>query len=257
MRRVVLRGIGFLFLGIALFSLFAATLIFALPGAKSSLLEIANDEYAPRMVPIMLAHEPQLSTLTYENTAAYCRHDGPGVSQEFAGISDEYVCSLIQNNYVSNTEELRLRLARALISIKADGITADYGMQIASFQSYLLPLAAACVISAFLSFTFVYFGSKGMLGLAFSLASAAAAISFIIFLISVLSFFLLPPYLISMAKGNASTPFEMDLISASQDLVAQVVGEVFLIPMALFGILSIASGLSASSAYYYLTGTKN
>ncbi len=241
----------------SLFSLFAAILIFQLPGAKASLLEKANDEYAPRMVPILLAHEQELSALTYDNTVSYCRNRPPGISQEFGGVSDEYVCSLIQNDYVSNTEELQLRIARALISNKVDEITADYGMQIASFQSYLLPLAAACIILIFLSFTFVYFGSRGMLGPAFSLTSSAAVFSFLIFIICALAFFLLPPYLISMAKANASTPLETDLITASQDLVAQVVGEALILPMALFGLLSIACGLSAASLYYYLTGTKN
>lgn len=257
MRRAILRGIGFLCGGIAFFSLFAAILVFMLPGAQSSILHKANDEYAPRMVPILLAHEPQLSTLTYDNTAAYCRHREPGASMEFGGISEEYVCSLIQNNYVANTEELQLRLARALISNKVDDIIANYGMEIAGLQSYFLPLLAASIICAFLSFTLIYFGSKDMLGLAFSLTSAAAAFSFAIFLISVLSFFLLPPYLISMAKDNVSTPLELDLITASQDLVAEVVAEAMLPPMALFGLLSIVCGLSAASSYYYLTGMKN
>lgn len=257
MRSVILRGLGFLCGAIAFFSLFAAILVFMLPGAQASILHKANDEYAPRIVPILIAHEPQLSTLTYDNTAAYCRHRQPGISMDFGGISDDYVCSLIQNNYVSNTEELQLRLARALISNKVDDIIANYGMQIAGLQSYLLPLLAATIICAFLSFTLIYFGSKDMLGLAFSISSSSAAFSFAIFLISVLSFFMLPPYLISMAKENVSTPLEQDLITASQDLVADVVGEILLPPMVLFGLLSIVCGLSAASFYYYLTGMKN
>ena len=257
MRRAILRGVGFLCGAIAFFSLFAAILIFMLPSAQASLLQKANDQYAPRIVPILLADEPQLSTLTYDNTAAYCRNRQPGVSLEFGGVSDEYVCSLIQNNYVSNTEELQLRLARALISNKVNDIMANYGMEIAGLQSYLLPLLASSIICAFLSFTFVYFGSKDMLGLAFSLSSAAAAFSFAIFLISVLAFFMLPPYLTALARERASTPLELDLIAASQGLVADVVGETMLPPMALFGLLSIVCGLSAASFYYYLTGMKN
>jgi uncharacterized membrane protein required for colicin V production len=257
MRREILRGVGFLCGGIAFFSLFAAILVFMLPGAQASLLQKANDQYAPRIVPILIENEPQLSTLTYDNTAAYCRHRQPGVSQEFGGVSDEYACSLIQNNYVSNTEELQLRLARALISNKVDDIMANYGMEIAGLQSHLLPLLAASIICAFLSFTLIYFGSKDMLGLAFSLSSSAAAFSFAIFLISMLSFFMLPPYLTALARERVSTPLELDLITASQDLVAEVVGETLLPPMALFGLLSIVCGLSAASFYYYLTGMKN
>jgi hypothetical protein len=257
MRRAILRGMGFLCGSIAFFSLFAAILVFMLPGAQASILNKANDEYAPRMVPVLIAHDPQLSTLTYENTASYCRQRQPGVSQEFGGVSDEYVCSLIQNNYVSNTEELQLRLARALISNRVDDITANYGLEIARLQSYLLPLLASFVIFTFLSFTFIYFGSKDMLGLAFSISSSAAVFSFITFLISALSYFLLPSYLISMAKENVSTPLELDLITASQDLVAEVVGEVLLPPMALFGLLSIGCGLFAASFYYYLAKLKD
>lgn len=84
MRRAFLRGLGFIFGGIAFLSLFAATLIFVLPGAKASMLEKANDEYAPRMVPILLVHEPQLSALTYDNTVSYCRNRPRGCPRSSA-----------------------------------------------------------------------------------------------------------------------------------------------------------------------------
>jgi len=126
--------------GISFLALLAAMLIFLLPGLESSLVHKANDEYAPRMVPILLADEPQLSTLTYDNTAAYCRYRPPGVSMEFGGISDAYVCSLINNNYVSNTEELHLRLARELVSNKINDIMASYGPELAGIHSQLMTM---------------------------------------------------------------------------------------------------------------------
>lgn len=258
MRRMALRFLGFVFQGLALLCLFSAILIFMLPGAKQSIIEKAYSQYAPRMVPILLAHEPQLSTLTYDNTASYCAARGHhGSSMEFGGISDAYVCSLIENQYVTSTHELQLRLARELISIKSEEIMLNYGLEIARLQSILLPLLAASVACAFLSFTFLYFGSRDLLRLAFSAASPASIFSFAIFLICAISLFLIPPFLVGMAMENVPTLLERDLIAASQDLISETARGFFLPPMLLFGFLSLVLGLSASSLYYYLAKTKN
>lgn len=255
---MMLRWLGFALQGMAFLCIFSAMLIFMLPGAKQSIIEKAYNQYAPRMVPILLAHEPQLSTLTYDNTASYCTGRAHhGASMEFGGISDVYVCSLIENRYVTSTQELQLRLARELISIKSEDIMVNYGLEIARLQSRLLPLLAASIICAFLSFTFLYFGSRDLLRLAFSAASSAAIFSFIIFLICAISLFLLPPFLVGMAKDGASTLLEKDLVAASQGPVSETAGEFFLPPMLFFGLLSVVLGLSASSLYYYLAKTKN
>lgn len=252
----LLRSIGAVLLGIALFSLLALILIFFLPGVESNLIQKANDEYAPRMVPILLAYEPQLSTLTYDNTASYCRSKPPGVSMEFGGISDDYVCSLIENNYVSNTEELHLRLARQLISIKIDEIMASYGPELGSINSKLAIMLIVFVVSLFLSFPFLYFGSKNLVELCFNISVLAAVFSFMILILSALAFFLLPSQIVAYAKSNASTPLYIDLITISQDLISESVGELLLPPIIIFGLLSLISGLSAAAFYYYLAKLK-
>ena len=248
----LLKSVGAVLFGISFLALFAVILIFLLPGVETSLIHKANDEYAPRMVPILLAHEPQLSTLTYDNTVAYCQYKPPGVSMEFGGISDEYVCSLITNNYVSNTEELQLRLARQLISIKIDDIMASYGSELAGIHSQLITMLIVSVVSLFLSFPFLYFGSRNLVELCFNLSALAALFSFVILMLSALAFFLLPSYLISFAKEKAATPLETDLVTVSSDLISESVGELLLPPIVVFGLLSLASGLSSTAFYYYL-----
>jgi len=240
------------FLGVSLFALFAALIIFLLPGAQQSLIVKAHEVYAPRMVPVLLAHEPRLSTLTYGNTAAYCASDLPGVSLEAGGISDDYVCSLIENNYVSNTEELQLRLARELVSGKIDEIMAIYGPELASMQSRLIPAALIFLVSLFLSFTFFYFGSRNLLELAFNISAAAAIFSFMALFLSSLALFLLPSQIISYAKASVSTPLYTDLITISEDLVSDSVAQLLLPPIVLFGLISLISGLAAAALFYYL-----
>lgn len=251
-RAWLLKSVGAVLFGISFVALFAVIFIFLLPGVETSLIHKANDEYAPRMIPILLAHEPQLSTLTYDNTASYCRSKPPGAIMEFGGISDEYVCSLIQNNYVGNTEELQLRLARQLISIKVDEIMASYGSELAGIHSQLMTMLIIFVVSLFLSFPFLYFGSRNLVELCFNLSALAAVFSFIILMLSALAFFLLPSYLISFAKEKASTPLETDLVTVSSDLVSASVGELLLPPIVVFGLLSLVSGLSSAAFYYYL-----
>lgn len=251
-RAWLLKSVGAVLLGVALFSLFALMLIFLLPGVEGNLIQKANDEYAPRMVPVLLAYEPQLSTLTYDNTKSYCRSKPPGVSMELGGINDEYVCSLIENNYVSNTEELQLRLARELVSNKIDDIMASYGPELASIHSKLAIILAVFVISLFLSFPFLYFGSKNLVELCFNISALTAVFSFMILILSALAFFLLPPQIIAYAKASASTPLYMDLITIGQDLISEAVGELLLPPIIIFGFLSLISGLSAAAFFYYL-----
>jgi len=252
----LLKSTGAALYGVSLLALLAIILILLLPGVESSLIQKANDEYAPRMIPILMAHEPQLSTLTYDNTAAYCMYKPPGVSMEFGGISDEYVCSLIENNYVSNTDELHLRLARELVSTKIDGMMASYGSDLAGIHSKLVTMAAILIISLFLSFPFLYFGSRNLVELCFNISALTALFSFMILMLSALAFFFLPSYLISFAKEKAATPLETDLITVSADLVSGSVGELLLPPIIIFGLLSLASGLSSAAFFYYLAKLK-
>lgn len=249
----MLKSAGAALLGLSFFSLLALMLIFLLPGAENSLIRKANDEYAPRMVPVLISHEPQLSTLTYENTRAYCRSNAPGADMEFGGISDDYVCSLIENNYVSNTDELRLRLARELVSNKIGEVMAAYGPELAAIHSKL-PLAfAVFAASLLLSFPFLYFGSRNLVELAFNLSTLAAAFSFLILALSALAFLLVPGQIAAYAKATAPEPLYADLITAGQDLIAEAVAELLLPPIIFFGLVSLASGLSAAAFFYYLS----
>ncbi len=248
----ILKSMGAVLLGLSLFSLLALILIFLLPGVENNLIQKANDEYAPRMVPVLLAYEPQLSTLTYENTKSYCRSRPPGVSMEFGGISDEYVCSLIENDYVSSTEELQLRLARELVSNRIDDIMAIYGPELASIHSRLPLTLVVFVASLFLSFPLLYFGSRDLVELSFNLSSLTALFSFLILALSTLAFFLIPGQIIAYAKATASAPLYVDLITIGQDLVSEAVGELLLPPIIIFGLLSLISGLAAAAFFYYL-----
>jgi len=251
-RAWLLKSIGAMLLGISLFALFAMLIILLLPGIQHSLIQKAHDVYAPRMVPILLAHEPQLSTLTYDNTAAYCSSNIPGISMEFGGISDDYVCSLIENNYVSNTEELQLRLAQTLVSNKIDEIMAIYGPELASIQSKLVPAVAIFILFLFLSFPFLYFGSKNLVELAFNISVIVAMFSFMVLFLSALALFLLPSQIIAYAKASASTPLYTDLITISRDLISESVAQLLLPPIIIFGLISLVSGLSAAAFFYYL-----
>ena len=255
-RAWLLKSIGAVLLGVALFSLFALMLISLLPGVENNLIQKANDEYAPRMVPVLLAYEPELSTLTYDNTKSYCRSKPPGVSMELGGINDEYVCSLIENNYVSNTDELQLRLARELISNKIDGIMAIYGPELASIHSKLPIMLIVFVLSLFLAFPLLYFGSKNLVELSFNISALTAAFSFMILTLSALAFFLLPSQIISYARASASSPLYADLITIGQDLISEAVGELLLPPIIIFGMFSLISGLSAAAFFYYLAKLK-
>lgn len=247
-----LKSIGAMLLGVSLFALFAVLIMLMLPGVQHSLIQKAHDVYAPRMVPVLLAHEPQLSTLTYDNTAAYCSYKPPGVSMEFGGISDEYVCSLIENDYVSDTDGLQLRLAQALVSNKIDEIMAIYGPELAGIQSRLVPAAAIFILAMFLAFPFLYFGSKNLVELAFNTSATVAMFSFMALLLSALALFLLPSQIIAYAKASASTPLYTDLIAISRDLISESVAELLLPPIILFGLISLVSGLSSAAFFYYV-----
>lgn len=248
--KVLIGGIGAVFHGLSLFALFCATLLFLLPGVQDSLIHKANDEYAQRMVPILVAHEPQLGTVTYENTAAYCASPFRQ-PMEISGITDEYTCSLIENNYVSDTDGLRLRLARKLVSIQIDGIMAGYGMELAYLHSMLLPALALFLLFGFLSFTLYYFSSKTLVETALSASFFTALFSFFILLLSALLFIILPPALMNSARDHAALPLHNDLITASEDLVQELVAEFLLPPVILFGLTSLFSGLLAAALYYY------
>ncbi len=207
------------------------------------------------MVPILVAHEPQLGTVTYENTAAYCTTPGRQ-PMEIAGITDEYTCSLIENNYVGNTDELRLRLARKLISIKIDEVMASYGMELAYLHSMLLPAAALFLLSGFLAFTLYYFSSKTLVEAALSVSFFTALFSFFLLMLCALLFLILPPAIMNSAKDHAALPLHTDLITASEDLVAELVVELLLPPAVFFGLLSLFSVLLAAALYYYFARLK-
>ncbi len=251
-RAWLLKSMGAVLLGLALFSLLALILIFLLPGVEDNLIRKANEEYAPRMVPVLISYEPQLSTLTYDNTAAYCRSNIPGVSMEFGGISDDYVCSLIENSYVGNTEELRLRLARELVSNKIDEVMAAYGPELASIHSKLVPISVVFVLSLFFAFPFLYFGSRNLIELVFNISATVAMFSFMVLAFSSLALLLLPSQIIAYAKASASTPLYTDLITISRDLISESVAELLLPPIILFGLISLVSGLSAAAFFYYV-----
>lgn len=252
----LLKSAGAFLLAISFLALFLSILGFLLPGIQNSILQKANDEYAPRMVPVLIAHEPRLSAVTYENSVSYCAspfREG----MEVAGITDEYLCHLIENHYVSNTEELRLRLARTLILNKIDEMLITYGLQLAGLYSRLpLLLLPIFFIALFLSFPFFYFGSRSLVELAFTLSTLTALFSFLFLVLSTLSFFFLPAIMINAAREGAASQLEMDLITISQDLVSETVGELFLPPIIVFGFLSSVSSLFAVVFFYYLTRLK-
>ncbi len=251
----LLKAAGALFLGFAFLALFMVLVLVFIPATEEELIRKAKEDYPQQLMPILVAHKPEINSVTYENTLAYCSVTQTGLTDtEIGGVTDDYACGIMDKGYVSNTEELRMHLLRRLIAIQIDEIRAQYGMEIARVPTYTLIAAVAFVLAIFAAFPFLYFGSETLPEMAFALAVLCAMFSFCYFALSILLFFLLPGMIEGIALGYAYEPLHEDLISVAMPAVDEAVQGLFLPPMLLFGLCMLASSF-ASAAFFIYAGT--
>ena len=252
----LLKAAGALFLGFAFLALFMVLVLVFIPATEEELIRKAKEDYPQQLMPILIAHKPEINSVTYENTVSYCAVTPTEFTDtEIGGVTDDYTCEIMGKGYVSNTEELRMHLLRKMIAIQIDEIRAQYGMDIAKVPTYTIIAAVAFVIAIFAAFPFLYFGSDALPDMAFAAALLCAMFSFGYFVLSILLFFLLPGAIEGVALGYAYEPLHEDLISVAMPAVDEAVQGLFLPPMLLFGLCMLASSF-ATAAFFMYTGSK-
>lgn len=252
--RPLLKAAGAFFLGFAFLALFITLVLVLIPPTEEELIRKAKEDYPPQLMPILLAHKPEINSVTYENTVSYCSITPTEfTSTEIGGITDDYTCEVVEKGYVSDTEELRMHLLRKMIAIQIDEIRAQYGMDLAKVPTYTIIAAVVFIIAIFAAFPFLYFGADGLPDMAFAVALLCAMFGFGYFVLSILLFFLLPGVIEDVALGYAYEPLHEDLISVAMPAVDEAVQGLFLPPMLLFGLCMLASSF-ATAAFFMYTG---
>lgn len=246
----VIAGAGIVLL-VAQLLLWAGLVVFQLPSAQDE-LETSLKLYVPeKIVPLILNHYPEMGALTYESSVGYCQYkDAMEMSMEIEGITDDYVCGVIDEGLVHNTYELRYYLARKVVSQKVDEYSVAYGGQVSSVAAWGLPLIIIGLLLGIGAFAVFYFGSstlpKGLFY--YSVASAAWALGFM--LLSGLLFLLVPRIAVDQMELTVAEGFESDVFALTKVHIGTMVEGLFVEPALIFG--GMAFVFSFVSALFYI-----
>ena len=250
--RVLLRAAGAFFLGLSFLALFLAILLMLAPGTEDELIRKAKEEYPYLMIPIIMEHKSEINSITYENTVSYCSVGNYETTDlEIGGISDDYVCGIVEKGYVSSTDELRLHLARKTVAIQLDEMNASYGPVLAQFSFFFMVSLACLVIFSFIAFTFLYFSTENLVEMGFNLVLFSALFAFAYFLLSAILFFILPGIILDHMMSYAEEPLHADLILAAKPAVDEAVQGMLFPPLFLFGLLMLSCSFATASLFIY------
>lgn len=246
----IIAGAG-LMLIVAQLLLWAGLVVFQLPSAQDELETNLKLHMPWKMVPLIMSYYPELEALTYESSVGYCQYkDAMQMNMEIEGITDEYVCGIIDDGLVHNTDELRYYLARKVVSQKVDEYSVAYGGQVSAVAAWGLPLMIAGMLLGIGVFAVFYFGSstlpKGLFY--YSVVSASWALGFM--LLSGLLFLLAPGITVDQMELNVAEGFESEVFGLTKVHIVTMVEGLFVEPALIFGIMAFV--FSFVSALFYL-----
>ncbi|MEM4272696.1 MAG: hypothetical protein QXH30_03825 [Candidatus Bilamarchaeaceae archaeon] len=232
---------GALMLLLAQACLCISLIFFQLPGAQEALADSIKAGLPPKMVPMLISYYPELNAFTYESASEYCRyqqHSGAGM--EAGGITDEYVCQLVEGGIVTDTAGLRLFLARKVVEQKVDEMSAVYGPPIAYCNGLAPFIGAGGAIFAVVGFALFFFGSRDVPECAFLFSLFSGISAFIIMIAMGIGFLAAPAIVLAKAGEIAgSGGLERDVLSVMSGDIKEAIEGIFVIPMLLFGALSL------------------
>ena|GEM_PF-1032047 len=223
------------------------------PAAHDELASTLKLEMPSKVVPVILSYYPELNALSYESSVGYCEYkDAIGMNINVEGITDEYVCEVIENGLVSNTEELREYLARKVIAEKVDAYSLEYGPHATNSQLIGVLLLIVGGVLAVAAFAVLYFGTKTFPKCLFwySVLSALCALGYMI--LSLVCFFILPGTIIGIADSSVDVGFEKDVLALMGHTIYGVIEGIFIEPAFIFGGLAFFFSLLA--VLFYVMG---
>jgi hypothetical protein len=246
----VIAGAGVMLM-FAQFLLWAGLMAFQLPSAQDELETDLKLHVPEKIIPLIMNYYPELEALTYERSVGYCEYRGAmEMGMDVEGITDDYVCGVIEDGLVHNTFELRYYLARKVVAKKVDEYSLAYGGQISSIAAWGLPLMLIGLLLGTGAFAVFYFGSstlpKGLFY--YSLASAAWALGFM--LLSGLLFFLAPWIAVDQMELAVAEGFEANVFALTKVHITAMIEGLFVEPSLIFG--GIAFVFSFISALLYI-----
>ncbi|MCP4646899.1 MAG: hypothetical protein GY852_04080 [bacterium] len=246
----LVAGAG-LILILAQLLLWAGIVVYQLPSAQEE-LSVNLKLYVPEdVVPLILMYYPELQALTYESSVGYCEYkEVLNMDMEVEGLTDEYVCEVIDDGLVHNTYELRYYLARKVVSQKVDEYSVAYGPQVSDIGVWGLPLVLVGLLIGFGAFAIFYFATttlpKGVFY--YSVLSGAWALGFMA--LSGICFLLIPGVVVGQMQGSVAVGFESEVFALTKIHIQQMIEGLFLEPALIFG--GMAFVFSFVSALFYL-----
>lgn len=238
------------FLFVAQLCLAASILAYEIPGAQTSLANGIKADLPPEVIPVLISYYPQLNALTYESAVEYCKYKTYlAMDLNAEGITSEYVCEIVEGGLVSNTDELRLFLARKVVEGKVDQLLGIYGPQVGQLEGFLAPIVVVGAILAILAFAACFFGSETFPKCAFYYSLFSGVLALGNMLLMGLAFFLSPSIVMGKAGEIAGAGIGKDVLSLMSGDITGAVEGIFVAPILVFGVLSFIFGVAAVLSY--------
>ena len=253
MKHPVMIFIAAVIIFIAQLLLWGGIIAVQAPAAQEELASTLKLEMPQKVIPVILSYYPDLNSMSYESAIGYCEYkDVLNMNIEAEGITDEYVCEIIDEGIVSNTEELREYLSRKVVAQKVDDYFGEYKSGASQFQlggGVLILLFGILIV---LAFAILFFGTKTFPKCIFWFSSINAACSFGMMVLSVVCFLIVPGAVVGSAYSSVEPGFEKDVLSLMDYAIEQSVEGLFIEPAFLFGGLAFFFSLAA--VLFYLMG---
>jgi hypothetical protein len=246
-----MAGAGASMLLVAQACLWISLLVFQLPGAQEALANDIKADLPPRVVPVLVSYYPELNAFTYESAVEYCKYrQAAEMNMAAEGITDEYVCQIVEGGLVTDTEELRVFLARKVVEQKVDDVSGIYGPQISYYSSFVLYILIAGGLFAVIGFAFLFFGAKDVPECAFLYSLFSGLFASLNLLLMGAGFIFAPGIVLGKAGEIAgNTGLWKDVLSLMSGSIRATIEGVFIIPIILFGVLSLVFAVGAFIFY--------
>ncbi len=223
------------------------------PIAHEELASTLKLEMPEKVVPVILSYYPELNALSYESSVGYCEYkDAMGMDIDVEGITDEYVCEIIDGGLVSNTEELRDYLTRKVVAQKVDEYSVSYGPGASQFHWIGVLFILIGGFLAVAAFAVLYFGTKTFPKGLFWYSVFSAVYAFGNMVLSLLCFLILPGLVTNAAEASVEGGFESDVLVLMGHTIEQAVEGLFIEPAFIFG--GMAFFFSILAALFYVMG---
>lgn len=246
-----MAGAGAFMLLLAQACLWVSLIVYQLPGAQEALANSIKADLPAKVVPVLVSYYPELNAFTYESAVEYCKYrEYAEMNMAAEGITDDYVCQIVEGGLVKNTDELRLFLARKVVEQKVDEVSGIYGPQIAYYSSFVIFIFIAGGLFAVAGFALLFFGTKDVPEFAFLFSLFSGIFAFLNLILMGIGFVAAPSVVLGKAAEFAgNTGLGRDVLSLMGGSIRGTIEGVFIIPIIVFGILSLAFAFGAFLFY--------